>query len=304
MNYLSYSAETAVYPLAPNITLERAGENDFLNYWVAYRGVNEDYSQNFAEQVTDLRGAPCFFWLKKGQQRLAGLLMMPNNIGDLFLIPPFADLNKGLQWLMPQLRAWSNPERNIIAQAILPQHLDAFLHAGFQLAESRRWMIRPTAILPFAQDNAFRWIMPTATDQDMIAELFLAAFWGTIGERGQRTIKAHRRSVANYFAMDFPSSLFSEASTLLYEKETGKPTAVCLVGLYKSHPSINFVATHPDYQGRGLGTALINRAITLLQPHYPSVILRVTVGNLAEKLYEWLGFAPATAVSTLLLPPM
>lgn len=301
MDLLPYSSKTAVYPLSPSYTLERAEENDFLNHWVAYRGLNEDYSQGFDQQMDELRGAPCFFWLKQNGQRRAGLLMMPNNIGDLFLIPPFADWDAALDLLLPQLRAWSNPERNIIAQAILPYQLDAFYRTGFQHAESRRWMIRPTAVLPYVENAAFRWETPTDADPETIAQLFLDAFWGTIGERGKRTLEAHQRSVTNYFATDFPSPLFAKASALLYENESGLAAAVCLVGLYKDLPSINFVVTHPLYQKRGLATALINRAITHLYAQYPWVILRVTVGNPAENLYRKLGFAGETAVSTLIL---
>lgn len=303
MNYLPYANETAVFPLTPTVTLERAPEDAFLNHWVAYRRVNEDFSQGFEQQVAELRGAPCFFWLKKGARLLGGLLMMPNNIGDMFLVPPFADWDSVLSWVLPQLQAWSNPERAIIAQAILPHQRDAFYHAGFRHLESRRWMIRPTATEPFAKNEAYTWQTPTFADKERIAQLFLDAFWGTIGERGQRSLSDHLHSVENYFSSTFPSPHFSEASSLLFETGNERVAiAACLVGTYKNLPSINFVATHPDHQKQGLATTMMSRAISLLHAHeYPWVILRVTVGNPAEALYQRLGFAGETAVSTLCL---
>jgi hypothetical protein len=46
---------------------------------------------------------------------------------------------------MPLLHHWSGSDKDIQAQGITTNYVQAFQELGFGLQESRRWMIRPTA---------------------------------------------------------------------------------------------------------------------------------------------------------------
>ncbi len=50
------------------------------------------------------------------------------------------------------------------------------------------------------------------------------------------------------------------------------------------------IAVVPEYRGKGLGTALLNRAITLAEEQFPAVSLSVSASNPAANLYRRLGF--------------
>ena len=70
--------------------------------------------------------------------------MLPNGIGDFFLVPPEDNAHRILSLTLPLLHHWSNQQKPIGAQAITSLYLAAFQANGFELQESRLWMIRPT----------------------------------------------------------------------------------------------------------------------------------------------------------------
>jgi ribosomal protein S18 acetylase RimI-like enzyme len=50
------------------------------------------------------------------------------------------------------------------------------------------------------------------------------------------------------------------------------------------------IALMPGYQGRGIGTQLLEKLFEALKPDFESVSLSVTMTNIARRLYERLGF--------------
>jgi hypothetical protein len=129
------------------------------------------------------------FWIEEHGQRSGGVVMLPNGIGDFFLIPPESDAARVLALVLPLLTVWSDAAKPIRAQAITTHVSAALQAAGFVLQESRFWMIRPTAVL--ATDWPPDWTLsPTTADQaGAIASLFHAAFRGGVGQYGTRDIE-------------------------------------------------------------------------------------------------------------------
>ncbi|WP_081496354.1 GNAT family N-acetyltransferase [Clostridium senegalense] len=50
------------------------------------------------------------------------------------------------------------------------------------------------------------------------------------------------------------------------------------------------IAVKPGYSGRGIGTNMIKKALTMLNEEYLAIRLYVDIGNKAEDLYYKLGF--------------
>ncbi len=295
-----HSLETRHYPLEGDYLLERADPAEFVRYWTVYRGIDEDFSPGLEERGADLREIPFAFWIRYQDHLVGGVVMLPNNIGEFFLVPPFGDGDGVLRALMPLLRSWSRPEKSVWARGITEEHLPAFIAAGFGLDESRRWMIRPTA--PF--EPAWGALRPQVLEEGRaaaIAQLLHRAFTGNPSEDGRRDLASFATSVEKFFSRVRPGSFEWQASAVVRDRAAEELAAACLVNLHKGLPTIQFVATALDYRGRGLASNLIRQALDQLRPHYDWVKLAVTCGTPAERLYQQLGFQGGPAVGNLIL---
>jgi len=269
-------------------TVEKADSQEFAHWWVVYRDANEDFSQSFSEQFQDIKDVPFCHWILSDGQRVGGLIMVGNNIGDFFLIPPFNDAYSALKAILP-------PDGKLVAQGILSEHVEAFQHLGFEVKESRRWMLRPTQAYDVSFD--LQQVRPQAEQADVIAQLMFGAFKDTVGEYGARDVDAHRKSVDNYFEKMTPDDTFHQASSLLFDGK--KLVGACLVESYKTIGSIRFVVTHPDYQRRGIARRLMHHAINTIQDEVDYVGLAVTIGSPAQGLYRSMGFLSGVVMVTL-----
>ena len=302
MTYQTYSNEIDDYDLQEGYRLTRAQTEEFSKWWVVYRDVNEDFAQSFAETQKDLEGVPFCFWVELDHTRVAGVVMLPNGIGDFFLIPPESDAEKLLSIIMPLLEVWSDEQKPIGAQAIPAQYQNAFQAHGFVLQESRHWMIRPTAKIDvkLASEWQMKPLAPQSADE--IAKLLEDAFKGGVGQYGRRDFAAHLASVEQFFENYDVDSPCGRASGAVYEQATSKLAAVNMVDLHKGLPTIRFVAVSPEFQRRGLATQLINHAINMVEPTYNWIKLAVTVDNSAVATYQKIGFIPSGILCQLIRP--
>lgn len=271
-------------------TLQQADSKIFARWWAAYRNTNEDFSQGFAEQYQEIEEVPYCYWIMDGEQRVGGLIRVPHAIGDFFLIPPVVDAVAVLGDVLPE-------DAPLQARSILTEHVSAFQLLGFQLEESRHWMVRPTQTFetnPFAYQH----LQPQPTQTDAIAQLMSAAFAGGAGQYGSRSTEEHRKSVADYFANIETDDVCYQASAVLLAGE--QLIAACLVQPYKSLASIRFVVVHPAYQRQGIARQLMQYALHTVHPQHEYMALAVTVGNPAALLYHKMGFVAAPVTHTLL----
>lgn len=269
-------------------TVEKADSQEFAHWWVVYRDANEDFSQSFSEQYQDIKDVPFCHWILSDGQRVGGLIMVGNNIGDFFLIPPFNDSYSALKAILPA-------DGKLVAQGILSEHVEALQLLGFEVKESRRWMLRPTQAYDVSFD--LQQSRPQAEQADTIAQLMFDAFSGTVGGYGARDVEAHRKSVDSYFENVETDSVFYHASSLLFDGE--KMVGACLVEPYKTIGSIRFVVTHPDYQRRGIARRLMQHGINIIKDEVDYVGLAVTIGSPAQGLYRSMGFLSGVVMYTM-----
>lgn len=273
------------------ITLEQADSAEFARWWVVYRRTNEDFSQSFAAQYHNVDDVPYCQWIMQDGQRVGGLIMVGQNVGDFFLIPPFQDAYAALKAILP-----AGPLR---AQSIATAHLPAFQLLGFQITESRHWMIRPTQ----RYDVEFiltRTPLNAAVHTDDIADLMFAAFQGGIGEYGQRDVDTHRKSTLNFFETVPAGNICFQASSVVFDGMD--MVAACLVQPYQTLATVRFIVTHPIYQGRGIARRLMEYAMSVVAPQYDHMALAVTIGNPAQALYHSMGFVTGDALHSLTRP--
>ena len=143
MQYQIFSKETSHYDLGQGYSLVQANTatDDFVHHWAAYRP-NEGFHQDLTKRYRDLKGVPFCYWIVKEDMRLAGCLMLPNTIAELFLIPPHEQYEDIFEQVIPLLKHWSDTEKPIRAMYILPKQIEALKQENFIISEQRRWMIR------------------------------------------------------------------------------------------------------------------------------------------------------------------
>lgn len=91
---------------------------------------------------------------------------------------------------------------------------------------------------------------------------------------------------------NFTNETLVQASTLIYEKNTGQLIANCRLCLQDNQAAVYSIGVMPTYRGRGLATRMLKRALSVLKDKYPVLRLYVMEGNDAESVYLNLGFIP------------
>ncbi|MCA9982984.1 MAG: GNAT family N-acetyltransferase [Anaerolineales bacterium] len=298
----AFERERPSYPLSGGLTLHKAAESAFVSAWIAYRASQDAAFGALADLRATLAGVPFLYWVQREQQPLAGLIMLPNNIGDFFLIPPQQHCDPILAALLPLLQAWSNPGKPIRAQMIAAEYQAAFVAQGFTVSESRRRMIRPVSPMVSELPAGFQLIPLNESHRPGLPSLLQAGFTGSPGSYGERTVAQWASSVDQFWTNFEPSSALAQACLLVEEVATKEIVAVLMSDRLEGLAAFRFVATLPAYRGRGLARALLVAGLAALAGHEPWVQLTVTCGNPAEILYDRLGFRALPATFDMVRP--
>ncbi len=134
---------------------------------------------------------------------------------------------------------------------------------------------------------------PTHGDAEVLAELVLSAYRGTIDDEGETPAET-LEMVRQLFAGAYGVMLWNVSELCFSE---GRPVAATICTVWQGRPFVAFMVTAPAWKGRGLARAGLTRAINrLAAAGDPLLRLVVTVGNVpAERLYADLGFVPESS---------
>ncbi len=139
-------------------------------------------------------------------------------------------------------------------------------------------------------DLAIPYRHPAPDDCELLGSLMLAAYRGTIDERYQTSADASSH-VAKYFGGQFGEPLLDCSYVAVHDT---RPISAALVSMDGDEPLLAQAYTAPDWQNRGLASALIQMSMSALAANdLRALNLVATVGNLpAEHVYRKLGFEP------------
>lgn len=301
------------YKLSDEYLIERANPREFAIYESIYG--DKKYNR-FAVKDWDLRLAisadnpfakeDSFYWIKLGEKRIGGVLIEPNVISRLFIIPPFTDTFEVIKLLKKLLMNWSDRTKAVYAYQITPEQSEYFQMLGFWPDKNRRWMIRPTETFDYTWDDSIIIKTPDESKISELVTLFYESFSSDIDVHynGQENnIENYLCEVNEYFD-EKPNDILIEASTLLYDKHNEKLIGACLVSLCEQWPLIYYIAVHPEYRGKHMATAMLKKALTVLNKEYPVLRLFVTLGNASESIYYGLGFVPGVEFKKLYIPAL
>lgn len=305
MKYESWSKDTPLYELSEGFALEKAPWGEFAPWWTVYVVFKNNlwFRQSYDMALSVLKDAEICYWVKKDGKRIGGVLIEPNYMNCLFLVPPFCEeYGRVVVLLKNLLLTWSDNTKDIIVGGPGPDEVKYYQRAGFRVRESRRCMIRPTEAFTISWSEDYVLAQPSKAHQMEIAELFHVSFHGGTGAQGAQELDAHNKDGEYYFEHFGDNDLLNRASTIIYDRTTGKIIGACLISLWEQWPLIYDVAVHPSYQGKGLASRMINKALTVLEAQYPVLRLFVTLGNDAELLYHRLGFLPGDEATEMVIP--
>lgn len=300
---MDHSAPTnTTCELRDGFSLVAADPKVFVTYYTIYKNSNPFHRFSWEQHhyaITD--ASPCY-WIYHGTRRIGGVLIRPNLLSGVFLEPPFTDLNTVLGALTAKAIEWSDATQQIMAYGVAPWQVDEYYRHGFRLIEARRNMIRPTEVLPYDFSTDFEVLPATIEHEIATVELLQTAFRGGAGR--PITFAEHVDTARTFYhTLIKKSDVLPQASSLVFHRDSGEFAALCHVIEWESWPMIDDIAVRPCYQGRGLATALLKKAITTVAPYYPAIRLFVTVGNPAQSVYYNLGFLPGPEFYELAIPP-
>lgn len=134
------------------------------------------------------------------------------------------------------------------------------------------------------------WRNPRLEDKQILAELMLASYDGTIDYDGE-TIEDALKEVESYYAGSSAKPWLRYSWLAFLEDELA---GACLVDFWKQRnaPLIAYVMTAPDWKGKRLATAALFRSLkNLAEKDYPEVRAVITEGNEpSERLFTRMGF--------------
>lgn len=293
MNFEKWSKETIKYDLGDGFVLERVDYIEFSKYHAVYHGLQKANGW-FKKSFDIMRSTVCkdddYFWIMKDGLKVGGVLIEPNLIGELFVIPPYSDEYELLKKLKEILVYWSDVNKDIEASVVNPSQIDIYEKIGFVKVESGRWMIRPTEEFNVIWEGDFNIILPKEQNKLEVAQLIFEAFQNDVGSNSTYSVEERASWIEDYFKDNYHIEILNKASTLIYDKKTKELVGVCLISLWQEWPLVWEVAVKPSYAGRGLGTKMLKKALSVLKEEYPVLRLYVDVENEAENVYHNLGF--------------
>jgi len=295
------SEDRTHYDLSDGYSLERADPKEFAIHAAIYLSADTRFELDWDVRLSTLvRVGESGYWIKQEGHRIGGVMLRPNLMTGLFLEPPFGDVYQVLRRLKRLLVHWSDKNADVNAVEIPPDQREYFHRLGFQLRNAVRCMIRPTETFDVSWGDDFVAAQPRKENEQEIARLMSEAF-SHLGF-GEMTLEEQTQSVRHWFVKQMEAEILGRASTLVYEKGTNRLVGACLIMLWQSWPVVYDVAVSPAFQGRGLATKMLQRALTVLKERYPVLRLNVTVKNPAESVYYNLGFLPGVEIAHLYIP--
>jgi ribosomal protein S18 acetylase RimI-like enzyme len=301
--FAAWSDAAPSFGLAEGYSLERANQGEWGIYAAIYQNLSLHFEPNWEARLASCTGwAANPFWIQRGACRLGGMNAQPNLLGGLFLIPPFCDSYALLRQVVPTLLCWSDRHKEIKAWPVFPGQVEHFCRLGFTFRRASRSMIRPTEVFDVVWGDGLLVSEPQAGQEEEIAELLCKAQRARGVEWNPSNQARYMRTCIERFA---EAEAVRRASTVIREAGTGEIIGVCMISLRWQWPMVFDVAVSSDYQGRGLATRMLQKALTALKEGgYAALTLDVGVGNRAEALYYNLGFLPGVETATLSISPV
>lgn len=237
----------------------------------------------------------------EGETIIGGVLLKPNFLSDLFVVPPYKDYEGLANKLLNYLKKISSTEDKIIVREVVEEHVATYEQLGCKVHEMNIWMIRPTepmkAILP--EGYSSRAVL--REDANYIACLLMKAYRANPAYKQIGTKEDYLHHVNEFIDVHKHNKIMDECSRVVIDTHSNNIVGVCLHMEFEAYPLIMSLVVDPDHQQRGIGRYLLTHSIHSSSEGYPATRLSVIKDNAAIKLYEDLGFLRSKTIIDMYL---
>lgn len=290
--------------LGDNIKLVYKEPEVFSKYYIIYHG--QKYANYYFRKSSSLllekaKLIDAGYLISKDEQVVGGILLKPNFMADLFIVPPYKDYEFIGDKVIKYLKKISDKNRNILIQEVLEEYLPFYESKGCTICEDGFWMTRPTepmkAIVPENYDAK-------AISEDYkegIAELLIAAYSANPAFKSVDSKESYMEHVDSAIKYSKDSTALYNSSRVVICRDTNQVVGACLHMEFEELPLIMSFAVSPEHQGKGIGSYLIKNSISCTSTIYPATRLFVYSNNSAIKIYEHMGFIKNKTINDMYL---
>ncbi|MTI47938.1 GNAT family N-acetyltransferase [Sporosalibacterium faouarense] len=279
--------------LGENIRIAYQQHEIFANYYSVYYG--HKFSQYyFRDTVDSLKERAKFidscYLIFKGDKVIGGVILKPNFMSDLFIIPPFDDYNYIAEKITEYLIEISDTNEKILLQEIIEEFVPIYEKNGFKIQEKGFWMIRPTEEIKASVPEGYVSRPLHEEDKNEVASLILTAYTENPSIKIVYDKETYLISVNSHLKNKGKNGAIYDSSRVVVCMNTGKIVGVSLYMEFENMPLLTQLAVCPEHQGKGIGRYLVKYGINCTSKKYSAIRLYVFDNNPAKKLYDHLGF--------------
>jgi GNAT superfamily N-acetyltransferase len=277
---------------------------EYTRYYSIYHGqkYGESYFRRSSETLVEVATIfDCGYFIMEGETIIGGVLLKPNFLSDLFVVPPYKDYEGLASKLLNYLKKISSTEDKIIVREVVEEHVATYEQLGCKVHEMNIWMIRPAepmkAILP--EGYSSRAVL--REDANYIACLLMKAYRANPAYKQIGTKEDYLLHVNEFIDQHKHNKIMDECSRVVIDTHSNTIVGVCLHMEFEEYPLIMSLVVDPDHQQRGIGRYLLTHSIHSSSDGYPATRLSVIKGNEAIKLYEDIGFLRSKTIIDMYL---
>lgn len=244
----------------------------------------EDYPGNdyFAEVTC--------YWFFKNNTKIGGAIMNIGNIGSIFTIPPYADLDELVKVATNYQISLKPKEGKVFSYDVTNEQEASYFKNGYKVNKRRITMMIPVQKYEIYWEDYFEVRFPKIEEAKELIKINLKAFKNAtdnyVIENEKEEIENIQKDLRGINELKDLKNIFF----LVIDKRVDKYVACINLCDWNHFPLIDNVAVIPEYQNQGIASRLIKQGITYYYKKAPMVRLFVTQGNQAENLYYNLGF--------------
>jgi ribosomal protein S18 acetylase RimI-like enzyme len=290
--------------LGDNIKLSYQEPEVFSRYHVVYHG--QKYGHYYfrsapATLVEKAKYIDSGFFIFKDNKIVGGVLLKPNFMADLFVIPPYKDYTYIGEKLLKYLKTISNKSEKILIQEVVEDYLPFYESKNCVIFEDGFWMIRPTESMNCIVPENYEAKAVVEEYKEGIADLLIAAYTANPAIKSVDSKESYMQHVDSAIEYSKDNTSLYNSSRVVVCKATNQVVGSCLHMEFEGLPLIMSFAVRPEHQGKGIGSYLIKNSINCTSTIYPATRLFVYNSNPAIKIYEHMGFIRNRALNDMYL---
>lgn len=282
--------------IGESLLLHEVNTEVFIPYYAEHFG--EKYYDHFYRNASTWQGRAEYlqnaYMISLADEMVGGVIIKDNMMTGLFTISPYGDYDFLATQLIKHLR--SKTELAITVEEVPEDHKSVFFKMGFEVELSDTYMIRETESRMSTLSEGYEAQAIDESHVDDMVAVIMAAYQNNPCYKDIDDIEGYQAHI-NFFLEHTKEYVnLYDSSKVIICKATKEVVALCLHMEDSNIPLIMSLVVHPEHQGKGIGSYLLDHSINTSSKAYKMTRLSVISDNKAVSLYEHHGFQRGKAV--------